>query len=304
MTKRKHFLWSLAIILCTLSWGALHPSSKHVMEQGISPILISFLRFLFGCLPMIPLYIAETVKREKPVLRDYLVLSLLGALGVSGFSLLIYSGLEMSNATSSSILVNSQPLFTFLLSAVILKERLTLNRIVGVVIGLVGISLVATRGDYSALSLRSGYFLGNILCVLGALSISIYYIGLKKYVTRFGSTIPTFITITAGTIILLAVALLTGEDFGSILDLGPVEWLWILFIGVIATGAAYIVFHLALDVLGVIRATGFKFLVPVFGVVLSVLFLGERANTAVYIGIGIVFAAILFIQSRSGADSR
>ena len=151
----------------------------------------------------------------------------------------------------------------------------------------------------SSLSLSNKYVLGNLLCVLGAVSISVYYIGLKKYVKRFGSTIPTFITIAAGTVILFAVALAGGAEFSVLYSVNWKDWLRIVYIGVLATAVAYIIFNHALHAIGVIRATGFKFLVPVFGVVLSILFLGERANAAVYGGIGIVLVAIFFIQGRT-----
>ncbi len=291
-------------MLCTLVWGSFHPISKHLMSRGLSPLIMSFLRFFFAVLPMIPLFVAELKKNVKPGWKDVAVLCCFGSFGVSGFSLLIYYGLEMSNATSSSILVNSQPLFASVLSALILKEKFTLKHLFGVIIGLFGITLVVTRGNFSALSLSNTYVLGNLLCVLGAISISVFYIGLKKYVKRFGSTIPTFITIAAGTVILFAVALAGGAEFGVLYSVSWKDWLWIVYIGVLATAITYIIFNRALHAIGVIRSTGFKFLVPVFGAILSILFLGERANAAVYVGIGIVLVAILFIQGPVGKQNK
>ena len=167
---------------------------------------------------------------------------------------------------------------------------------VGIIIGLVGIVFVTTRGDFRALSLQNDYLVGNLLCILAAVCLSYFYVGLKKYVIKFGSTVPTFITTAAGTGVLFVAVFVGGGRFSALGSVGWKEWLFILYIGVIATALTFLLFHKAITLIGVIRATGFKFLVPVFGIILAMIFLEEKLNILVLLGIAIVLIAIATIQ--------
>lgn len=288
--------WSVIIALCALSWGGIHPALKSVLNSGMAPFLAAFLRFLIASLTTLPFCFRKTERRQKLVFRDAAVMALLGIYGVGFFSLLLSFGLSYTNATSSSILINSQPVFAAILAALLLKDGIKKRPLLGLVLGCVGIVMVVTRGDFASLSFSDDYLIGNLMCLAGAFFISLHYVYLKKYISIYGSTLPNLITSVSGAVVLLFAAAAGGVDFRSLADISPVSWLQMLYIGVIATGLSNILFNRALHVIGITRAMGFKFLVPVFGVVLSVLLLGERANIWVYSGIAVVMAAIMFIQ--------
>ncbi|WP_020613333.1 DMT family transporter [Sediminispirochaeta bajacaliforniensis] len=302
--KENIYLWSIALIACTIAWGGIHPATKSLLINRVNPFLVAFLRFLVALLTTLPFFIADSGKRPRPSLKDTLILSGIGIFGVGFFSLLLSFGLELTNATSSSILINSQPIYAAILSVIFLKERFTLRHLFGIILGSIGILFVATRGTFSSIGIGNDYIMGNILCILGSLCISVYYVALKNYIRTFGSIIPTFISTASGTVVLLVVAIAGKSDFHEVMRLGCTNWMLILFVGVIATGFANIVFNQSLHAIGVIRATGFKFMVPVFGVILSVFLLGERANIWVYTGIAIVLAAIYFLQTGNLKRSR
>ena len=101
----------------------------------------------------------------------------------------------------------------------------------------------------------------------------------------------------AGTLILLLINVFSGlSDFKSLSVLNYNDLFLIIYMGTIATALAYLLFNLSLKKIEVIRATGFKFLIPVSGVGLSVLFLGERPGIVSYAGILIVIFSIFLIQ--------
>jgi drug/metabolite transporter (DMT)-like permease len=267
---------------------------KIVLSNNIDPFLVAFLRFFIAVLTTLPFYIASSKKGVKPERKDVIIISGIGVVGVAFFSLLLSFGLNLTSATSSSILINSQPIYAALLSAIFLKERFELKHLVSIILGTIGIVFVVTRGNFSSMKMGDTYFKGNLMCVAAAFFVSIYYVVLKRYIQRFGTIVPTFISTISGTIVLFFAAEVGGSNFSDITAMGMENWLLMLFIGVIATGLANIIFNRSLYAIGVIRATGFKFLVPVFGVILSILFLGEKANSWVYLGIVIVLFAIFF----------
>lgn len=226
---------------------------------------------------------------------DILAMTGLGALGIALFSVCFTFGLKLSTAYNGSLLINSQPIFTTLLAPLIIKEDFSLVRIIGALAGGVGVYFIVAGGLGPGDILTHVYFRGNLILLGGALSISIYSILLKRYVIKYGGFIPTFLTMLSGTVFLLATALLlSGSDVFQGITLK--SWPLLIYIGMVGTALVYPLFNLALKANGVIRAVGFKLLIPVFGIVLSVVLLGERPGLFTYIGAVIVIASVYLIQ--------
>jgi drug/metabolite transporter (DMT)-like permease len=142
--------------------------------------------------------------------------------------------------------------------------------------------------------LRTQYIAGNVLLLAAALLFSIYSIFVKRYVSRYGGLTPTFLSMATGTVLLIPVLLSgTGEPLGSVRF---VHVAILLYIGVIATAVANLLLNQSFHHLGVVRAMGFKFLIPLFGFVLSIILLREAPGLAEYIGAGIVVVSVLLIQ--------
>jgi len=227
-------------------------------------------------------------------------MSLIGLLGVTAFALFLFYGIELSTASNGSLLANTQPIFTTLIAPLIISESFSFSRILGAVIGLVGIALVVTGGNFTHLDLSEGHYLGNFLLVLSALSMSVYSILIKKHIANYGGLIPTFITMVSGVLFLSLPILIIENGFGSILSISLHDWLLLAYVGVVGTAIVYLMFNSALKYLGVIRSVGFKLFIPVFGVSFSVLMLGEKPGFFIILGALIVIGAVYFIQRVPG----
>ena len=293
----KELRWYVLIVLVMLVWGSFFPITKMAVTNT-HPLLIAFLRYAFALVVLTPLFIRELYRRPAPGLRDLLVLSLLGLIGITGFAAFIFYGIRFSSSSASSILVNTQPIFATLLTPLLSREEFSLRRMAGSLVGILGLFLVVSGGDLSALSFRNSAFLGNMLNILASLSLTLFYIFIGTYVRRYGSVLSSFITMLAGAVFLLPLALLTGSGVRQVLALGPVDWGLILYLGTVATAAVYLVFNKAVAELGVVRSVSMKFLIPVFGILLSILFLGESVEPLTWVGIGIVLSSILIIQRQ------
>ncbi|MBN1835973.1 MAG: EamA family transporter [Spirochaetales bacterium] len=289
--------------------ATVFPAMKSVTGQ-LSPLSISFFRYFFGVLPLIPLYLLERRRLVGPVTlrpatlrratlrRDQWMMSLLGIPGIALFSICLTFGIKLSTACNGSLLANTQPIFTTLLAPLIIKEDFSRLRLVASLSGVAGVALVVIAGvGVSALgTLAARRFLwGNLILVGGALSISIYSILLKRYVVRYGGFVPTFLSMLSGAAVLFVVALIVlGRTPFS--EVRGRQWVTLLYIGVIGTALVYPLFNLALKSAGVVRAVGFKLLIPVFGIALSYLLLGERPAMLSYVGAAVVIGSVLLIQ--------
>ena len=292
--EARSVLWPILLIFVMFILATVFPAVKR-LSRSVSPFTIAFYRYGFAILPLSPIFVVEN--RRRHVFRsgrDVLAMFGLGALGIAVFSTCLTIGLKMSTAYNGSLLINSQPIFTTLLAPLIIKEDFSLLRIIGALFGVSGVYFIVTGGPHGGF-LTHEYFWGNLILLGGALSISIYSILLKRYVIKYGGFVPTFLTMLGGTVLLLiAVVVFTAN--GLFRDITPGSWLLLIYIGVVGTAFVYPLFNLALKAIGVVRAVGFKLLIPVFGIALSVILLRERPGLFTYAGTAIVIASVYLIQ--------
>jgi len=288
-------LWPVLLIFVMFILATVFPATKH-LSKDISPATIAFFRYFWGTIPLIPFFIIEN-KRNRRTLncRDALAMVGLGVLGIALFSICFNFGLKLSTAYNGSLLINSQPIFTTFLAPLIIKEDFSGVRTVGALAGVAGVYLSVAGGVRLGDILTHEYFWGNLILLGGALSISIYSILLKRYVIRYGGFIPTFLSMLSGAVTLLVVAVfINGNRFFQGITLS--SWPLLIYIGVVGTALVYPLFNLALKATGVVRAVGFKLLIPVFAVALSVILLGERPGLYTYVGAAVVIASVYLIQ--------
>jgi drug/metabolite transporter (DMT)-like permease len=293
--ETRNVLWPVLLIFVMFILATVFPATKH-LSKDISPATIAFFRYFWGTIPLIPFFIVENRRNRRALnYRDVLVMFGLGVLGIALFSICYNFGLKLSTAYNGSLLINSQPIFTTLLAPLIIKEDFSGVRIVGALAGVAGVYLIVAGGLRLGDILTHEYFWGNLILLGGALSISIYSILLKRYVIRYGGFIPTFLSMLSGALALLVAAIIIdGNRFFQ--GITPRSWSLLIYIGVIGTALVYPLFNLALKATGVVRAVGFKLLIPVFAVALSVFLLGERPGLFTYVGAAVVIASVYLIQ--------
>lgn len=278
-------------------WATVYPVTK-IVVRDVDPLIISLLRYVIGVVPMVPFFIVEIRKRDaSPGPGDMLKMSFLGILGVTFFALFLFYGIKFSTASNGSLLANTQPIFTTLFAPLLISEKFSVSRIIGAFAGVVGIAVIVTDGNLAQfLTFSSAHFLGNLLLVGSAISISIYSIFLKGFVRKYGGLIPTFITMLSGSFFLVISILIFHGDFSGLTRIAPLNWLALLYVGIIGTAIVYLIFNRALGAVGVVRSTGFKLMIPLFGVLFSILMLGEKPDIYYVTGAVIVIASIYFIQ--------
>lgn len=282
--------WYAVLVVTMFLWATFFPGSK-VLTETVSPLTLSFLRYLFAVIALVPFSLTRRVDRgDVPRLVG------LGALGIAGFTFLLYSGLARSSASSSSIIVNSQSIFVGFLSPWLIKEHFTKRRLLGALVGTIGLVLVITNGQAVGSIVREDYFFGDMLLLCAALSMGIYSIYMKGYVERYGSTTATFYTMVFG-LVILTLALVGTGGASELAELDGRQWAIAAYVGVVPTALVYIAFNYTLRIVGVVNATAFKLLMPIFAVALSIALLSEEATVAMLMGLALVIGGIFTIQS-------
>ncbi len=283
----------LLLIVGMASWATLYPLTK-LLSGSVDPYLLAFVRYAIASVILLALLFLSRTPFQKPQGRDWIRFLLLGFVGTALTTVLITLGVGFATASASSILVNTNPLIVAMIAPFFLKERTSFRQIFGIIIGMIGVGLVAL--DAKAFS--TSYYLTGAFFLLGAAACqAAYVIGMMPLVRRYGSFRTTVMMVIAGSITLLPI-LLARDTFRQVFLFSQTQWLALLLIGLVSTALGVAIWIRGLGVLSATSATSFKLLIPVFATIYGMMLLGEHLT--IWIASGMVFTTvgIVFVQKK------
>ncbi len=258
---------------------------------------MTFFRWLFAIVILAP-FAWPHIRRDWPVIRaNWKTMLVLGAIGVGTHNGLAYLGLNYTTAINGVILNSFIPIMIITISWIFLHERLAPVQIAGVMISLAGVLTVLSKGRVDTLL---GFHLnvGDLFIILSMALWSVYTIGLRW--RPAGVNLLSFLFVVAVIGDLCVLPLWLGE-----MALGRhVVWSWtnvaaLVAVALFSSVLAYTFWNHGVEEVGANVAGLFVHLMPVFGVVLAWLFLGERMEPYHVAGIALILAGI-WATSRFG----
>lgn len=247
--------------------------------RDLSPEMVAFTRIALAAAVLMPIAAAQGALRG---LRGRLgVVALVGAIQVAGPFWLIPAGEQEISSALAGILVATTPIFTALLAIrVDHEERSEGPRLAGVAIGLAGVVLLFGLD----LSGSSAAVLGGLAVVLASLGYSIGSFIVKHRLsdTRPLGVVASVMAASAG-LLLIPAALSAPTDPPG---LGPLAA--VVALGVLGTGAAFVIFYLLIGTVGPARTMIVSYLAPGFAVVYGGVLLGETITVGTLVGLGLI----------------
>jgi drug/metabolite transporter (DMT)-like permease len=289
----------LLLALASLMWSGQGIAVK-VLDPYLGPIAITFLPFYITTILFVPLLIRMRRKNpevESPTAKDWLRFAIAGIAGQVLAQLGMTWGISKSLASNGAILNLLIPVISAVLASFMLKERLTPLRIVSLGIGLVGVVLLSV-GDLRQASFGSMRFLtGNLLIFGGCFGSAFYNVYCKGLMRKFQEIeilIYSYITASIASVPLL----LWVEPFHltSFRAFDAKSIAAFLFLALFMYGASMLLFFKALQHLDVTVASTSLYLVPLFGVALAALLLGERLGSLAIGGAATVLVATILVM--------
>jgi drug/metabolite transporter (DMT)-like permease len=288
----------LLLALASLMWSAQGTAIK-VLDRHLGPIAITFLPFYLTTILFVPLLLRmrrANPRAGKPSMGDWGKFIIAGVAGQVLAQLGMTWGVSRSLASNGAILNLLIPVISAVLASFMLKERITPLRIASLGIGLVGVVLLSVGDLHQASFVQMRFLLGNVLIFGGCLGSSFYNVYCKGLMQKFSEIeILIFSYITAS---IASVPLLIWAEpfhFNNLSRLDWKSWTAFAFLALFMYGASMLLFFKALQHLDVTAASASLYLVPVFGVFLARVMLGEHLNALALVGTGIVFIATLLV---------
>jgi drug/metabolite transporter (DMT)-like permease len=305
--KRRSTAWYFMLLaLASLMWSGQGTAVK-LLNPHLGPIAITFLPFYCTTLLAIPLLIKRLRNRpaaQLPGRADWGRFIVAGVGGQVLAQLGMTWGVSESLASNGAILNLLIPVISAVLASIVLHERLSLLRILSLLIGLAGVGLMSAGDIRHASFIQPRFLVGNLMIFGGCAGSAFYNVYCKGLLKRFEEieiVIYSYITASIASIPLLV--FVEPVQWRNFLSFDLSSWLAFAFLALFMYGASMLLFFAALAHLDVTTASISLYLVPVFGVILAITILGEQLHVFEIAGALIVLSATLLIvrYDKSGA---
>lgn len=270
------------------------------MREDLSPITLNFWRWALASMILLALAGPELWRQRRALAQSWLILLALAATGVAGYHALVYFSLSKTTAINALLLLTFMPVVIAATSRVVLGERIAAMQAIGMAISACGAIVLVGQGSLATLVAFS-FNEGDLWMLLSMPIWAAYSVLLRwRPQSLSGLGLVAALALT-GTLLLAPFYAFEFSRHGLFpLTIGSLTT--ITYLALFPSVLAYIFFNSGIAVVGASRAGLFVHLMPVFGIILSMVFLGERPQTYHLVGIALVFCG-LFVSTRVRATA-
>ena len=260
----------------------------------IPPVTLSFLRWTFAFLIILP-FAWTHLARDWAAIRGRLgIMIVLSITGISAFNTLQYWALEHTQALNTLLLQSAGPLVVAVWSLLLLGVRLTPAQAGGILLSLTGVLVILLHGDLTTLS-NIAFNKGDLIFIVALAIFGLYSVLSLKRPEIHGLSFVGF-TFGCGAACLLP--LFAWELFARpVMRIDAGNLLTLFYVSVFPSTLAYLCFNRGVQLIGANRAAPFFHVVPVFGTIMGIAFLGEHPQPFHFIGFALVLTGV-FVASR------
>lgn len=280
----------IALFTANLIYGANYIIAKEVMNGYMEPFGLILLRGLFTVLLLHifhRLFIKEKIKRE-----DIFRIALCAVFGIAINQLLFFKGLDITTPINASIIITTNPVLVLLLSALILKEKISLNKAIGIALAICGAVAIIASGR--VISTGSDTVKGDIMIIINASSYAFYLVLIKPMMNKYN---PMTVITWVYTFGLLYVAPfgfneLTVTQWRSF----PTDiWVALLYVVFCTTFLAYSLNSYAMKPLSPTVVSSYLYLQPVFSTIFALWFGKDELSFIKIMAAMMIFTGVFMV---------
>jgi drug/metabolite transporter (DMT)-like permease len=282
LSRVKKWQTYLVLVFIMMIWGFNVPALKTLVTE-FSPVTITSLRiFTAGITVFVILGIMKKIR--KPTRRESVFIIGGGLLNVVSHHYFLSVGLTHTTSTNGGLILGTGPLLTALLASIILRNRPTVIKVIGFLLGGIGVSIIVLSGGEGLGNLNSG----DAMVFISIFSQALSFIIISRAAKTLDPRLLTGYMLVFGSVILFIIGLITEPGGISQLDKASIG-IWVLFLAsaMLATAVGHMLYNHSIGKLGAAETSIFLNLNTFFSLVGAALFLGEKITS--YHLLGLVF---------------
>ena len=281
----------LALFLVNLIYALNYSIAKDVMPNYIGPSGFILLRVIGGSLLFFLTYIFFI--KENVELKDIVRLLFCGLFGVAINQLFFFEGLNLTTPINAAIIMTVSPILVIIFSAIIIKEKITIRKLLGIFLGIVGAATLILKSG--SISIDNAFFVGNILIFINATSYSIYLVLVKTLMTKYNPITVMFYVFSFGLIFVLPFGLNELLEV-NIQSFSKIIYLKVAFVVICTTFLAYLFNAFALKTLNPSVVSTYIYLQPVLASVVAIFLKSDSLDFIKILSALFIFSAVYLVS--------
>jgi len=295
-------LFSVAII-----WGLGWPAGR-VVATDILPFMASWLRYVIATVSFL-LFLKVSNQWMIPSRSEWSRIFLIGFFSTCVYQAFFMFGMQYTAAGDASLMITFNPLFTAILAVIFLNEKMHLNLVIGLLMGMTGVGILFYYSPNIDIPLADRV-LGNILIAGAALSWACNTILMKRAMTTPANDAkkplnPLELTVwssVAGLIMITPITAIEVATRGVVLPTGD-GWIGIIFLALFSTVIAYVWFADGIVKIGASMSALYVYLVPPFGIIGGYLLLQEKLGLSLIFAFVLITGGVIIAQRKNSITS-
>ncbi len=296
--RRGRWVDVATLILVNLLWAAQYPAYA-IAGAAMEPAALNFWTLAAALLLLLPWWLRERARRAAGPRRDrrrrVMSYVILGVLGIIPPSVLLAWGIAHSSAANAAILSLTIPVLMTLLGVAMLGERLTTIRLACLALGLAGTLLIST-GDLANASFGSSVMVGNLVILAGGLGSAFYNTYSKELLAEDSELDVLIYSYVVAAVACAAIsAVVDHKPFFDVTGYASSTWWAVLSLGLLPWGLAMVLWMWVLNRLEVGQVSASIYLLPFFGLLLSVVTVHDRMSVHQILGGALVLVGTIVL---------
>lgn len=282
-------MYYVLLILTALFW-----SGNFIIARGIyldiPPVALTFWRWLLALLLLIPFSYHHLKTSYAKIRRNLIILVCLSSLSIVSFPVCIYQALSRETVINTTLVNSMSPIFIVIISLLGFGGTIRLRQVIGIAISMTGMFYIISKGNPSIL-IEVQFGQGDLLVLTAAIGWALYSNLLRHYMLELHPLGLLTALIAIGVVITMPFYVWEIMS-GRVMHLTPITTLSIVYIAIFPSILAYLFWNIAVRHVGANKAGIFIHLIPVFSILMAILFLGETIRKFHLIGAVLIFLGI------------
>ena len=277
----------IMIILAMTIWGTIGIFRRYIpMSSGT----IAFTRGLIGTIFLLLVILIGRKKISFKAIKENLILLILSGTLIAVNWILLFEAYKYTSVATATVCYYMEPVFVMMISPIFLKEKLSVKKVICILVSLGGMALVS--GLFKTTDFNVGDFKG-VLLGLGAAALYASVVILNKKIKNIGPYDKTIVQLGTSIFVVLPYMLLA-EDMNVAFE--PIGVVMILLVGILHTGVAYTLYFGSMDNVKAQTIALFSYIDPVVAIILSAVILREKLGVMEIAGATMVLGATLISE--------
>jgi drug/metabolite transporter (DMT)-like permease len=284
----------IAVLIANLIFGAGYAVIKTITPTYLAPYSLNVVRVVVSLILFWSLMLFKPSKASIDK-KDITLFILCGITGVAINQIMFVKGLSLTSAIHSSLLSLATPIFITIIALWLIKEKFSINKFIGLALGIGGATLLVLVKDVQ--SSNSSSLLGDVFVLINAVSYAFYMVLVRPLMEKYNALHVLRWVFTFGAIFILPIAL---PDFITTdwSVFGTTQWIALAFVVLLVTFLSYLFTVYGLQELGPSVTGAYIYTQPVFATIIAMVFAGEHFTIIKALAAILIFSGVYLVNRK------